>query len=179
MIAGKVIVTRLIDIFKEYGLSEGEIKRHVIFLSDRGPNVRYGLTKAGFIRLTCYAHMIHNLVSYMLDEKSVQVLIKQSTCLSSYVKNSGLNKELKMGLKLYTKTRWNSVYSMVDVIINNYQDLYELLISRQRLRNEARISCNQQPDNVISDLVTNINLTELTRLRDFLAPFKVRILFSL
>lgn len=85
----------------EYDLSEAEVKENVLFLSDRGANIKYGLNNAGFIRLTCYAHIIHNLVSYMLDEPRLEI-IKRCSSLSSYMKNSGMNKHLKISLKPHT-----------------------------------------------------------------------------
>lgn len=41
---GNVLIHHILRIFKEYGLTESEVKKNVIFLSDRGPNLRYGLT---------------------------------------------------------------------------------------------------------------------------------------
>lgn len=111
------MISHIIDIFLEYGSSEAEVKEHVLFLSDRGPNIKYGLNNAGFIRLTCYAHIIHNLVSYMFDEPRVMAIIKQCSSLLSYVKNSGMNEDLKTSLKPHTAIRWNSVFLMIDAII--------------------------------------------------------------
>lgn len=58
----------IIEAFKMYDLTEHEVKEHVRFLSDRGPDIKYGLKNYGFKRITCYAHIIHNLVSKMLTE---------------------------------------------------------------------------------------------------------------
>lgn len=173
---GKVLVDHILKILMEYGFTENEVKEHFIFLSDRGPNIKYGLINAGFIRLTCYAHLIHNLVTHMLDHTRVKEMIKKCCALSSYIKNSGLNKKLNTSLKTFTATRWNSVFIMIDAIIKNYQDIYDLLIMKQRLRNESRIKYNQQPDNSISELVTVLNIAEMEIIRIFLEPFKVRII---
>lgn len=164
------------DIFKEYNFTESEVKQHVIFLSDRGPNIRYGLIRAGFVRLTCYAHIIHNLIMCMMEEQAVKDILTLCSRLCSYVKNCGLNSQLKTSLKLYTTTRWNSIYTMIDSIISNYQEVYELLIAKQRLINEARLGNGQQPDNSLSELVTNLPLSKMVQIRDFLHPFTVRIL---
>lgn len=154
-------------------MNEDEVKEHVLFLSDRGANIKYRLINAGFIRLTCYAHIIHNLVSHMLSEKRVKEIIQQCSVLSSYVKNSGMNKHLKTSLKRHTPTRWNSVFMMVEAIINNYQDIYEALIVKQRWRNEYNIKNGKQPDNELSELLTVLNRKELEELMTFLEPFKV------
>lgn len=64
---------------------------------------------------------------------------------------------------------------MMEAIILNYQEVYELLIMKQRLMNEARLRSYQQPDTSLSDLVMDINLVDLKEIRDFLQPFKVHI----
>lgn len=125
------------------------------------------------MRLTCYAHLIHNLLSCMLDETEMKGIVEQSSKLSSYVKNAGLNSKLKTSLKRYTTTRWNSVYTMISAIIENYQPVYDLLVERQILRNESKLKQNKAPDNQITDLITVLNRTRLVEIRDFLQPFKV------
>lgn len=154
-------------------MTDTEVKEKVIFLSDRGPNIKYGLINAGYIRLNCYAHLIHNLVSNMLSKKSVQEMITQAAKLTAYVKNSGMNSQLKSFLKLYTKTRWNSVFTMFDSIITEYQTTYDLLLYKQRVMNEHGFKNSKQPDNSLSDLITVINLPELIKIKTFLEPFKV------
>lgn len=160
-------------------MSTTEIKEHVIFISDRGPNIKYGLIREGFTRLTCYSHIIHNLVSFILTEQKVKQIVQQCAVLSSYIKNTGLNKQLKPSLKRYTATRWNSVFIMIDCIIKSYNDVYKLLITKQRLRNECKINSNKQPDHEISDMVSVLNQSELIEIRDFLGSFKVGFLINI
>ena len=171
------MVEHILSIFQKYGLREVEVKKHVVFLTDRGPNVKYGLIQVGFTRLNCYAHLIHNLVSCMLNWSGIKSMIQQCADLSSYVKSSGLNTKLKTSLKRHTTTRWNSTFIMIDAILTNFEDVYELLIIKQRLRNEARAKSYKPPDSEISDLITSINPTVLKSLRTFLEPFKVKNFF--
>lgn len=170
---GTVLIHHILEVFEKFGLTETEVKKHVVFISDRGKNIKYGLIRAGFIRLTCYAHIVHNLVSHMLGDERVKGIIKQCSTLSNYVKNTGLNPKLKTSLKTYTSTRWNSVFTMVDAILKNYKEVYELMIMKQRLRNEYRLKNRQQPDAEISDLITVIDTKELEAICQFLKPFKV------
>lgn len=160
-------------IFSEYGFEEAEVKEKVIFLSDRGPNIKYGLIHAGFIRLNCYAHLIHNLVSHMLTEETVKATISACAKLSAYFKNTGLNNRLHTTLKLYSTTRWNSVFTMFDAIANQYQAIYDLLVFKQRIVNEDRLKRGKRPENTIVDLITVISHHDLTKIRDFLEQFKV------
>lgn len=126
------------------------------------------------MRLTCYAHLLHNLVTYMLDEPKVKEILKRCAKLAAYVKNSGLNTQLTTSIKGYTPTRWNSVYTMVDGIYKNYQQIYDVLIMKQRLVNEVRIKNKLSPDNVLSELILVLQQSELKDIRDLLEPFKVR-----
>lgn len=154
-------------------MSRSDVLDYVIILSDRGPNIRYGLIKAGFIRLTCYAHIIHNLVTAMLQQSRVGNIIKLSSKLSAYMRNSGLNSKLRTSLKNYTCTRWNSVYIMIKEIIKNYQAVYDLLCKKQTSINEARLRQNMQPETTLLDLITDLSKTDLITLCEFLEPFKV------
>lgn len=76
--SGKVLVDHIIKIFKEYEIGAEDVKKHIVFVTDRGP---YGLVKAGFKRLTCYAHVIHNLISEMLSEPRVKEVMKHCGAL--------------------------------------------------------------------------------------------------
>lgn len=157
----------------EYGLNSTEVKQRVKFVSDRGPDIKYGLLRNGYKRLTCYAHIIHNLVSKMLTETKINEIILKCSQLSSYVKNTGLNKHLKISLKRYTSTRWNSVFSMIDSIITSFSEVYKMLTTKQRLRNESRINAGKLPDQEILNLIGELNLSELKQIKNFLEPFKV------
>lgn len=109
----------------------------------------------------------------MLQEAKIKELLKGCAKLTSYVKNTGLNKKLKPSLKLYTATRWNSVYIMIDAIVKNYPNIYDLLVMKQKLRNDTRLKNKEQPDSDIVELITQLNCGELTECREFLKPFKV------
>lgn len=159
--------------FKNYGVTADEVKEHIVFISDRGPNIKYGLKNAGYIRLTCYAHIIHNLVCAMFKEPDVKAMIAQCSELTSYVKNQGMNRNFNPSLKLYTTTRWNSVCIMLDAIIKNYHGLYDLLSENQRLRNEERLKRRMQADNKLVELISVLDVCEMVKVRDFLLPFKV------
>lgn len=107
--SGAVLISHILSVFARYGFNEDDVKKYVVFISDRGSNIKYGLIRNGFERLTCYPHIIHNLVSYMLTEARVKLIISQASELSAYMKNSGLNMLLKTTLKRSVSTRWNSV----------------------------------------------------------------------
>lgn len=62
---------------------------------------------------------------------------------------------------------------MIDAIVENFDKILDLLTMKQRLMNEARLKYNQQSDNVLTDMITNIQLSDLKEIRQFLQPFKV------
>lgn len=109
----------------------------------------------------------------LFHEEKVTQIVGLTAKLSAYIKNAGLNSKLKTSLKVYTKTRWNSVFTMLDAIANQYQDIYDLLVYKQRIVNECRLKRSEQPENSILDFITALNLQELKDIRDFLKPFKV------
>ncbi|XP_055307471.1 uncharacterized protein LOC129571680, partial [Sitodiplosis mosellana] len=101
---GKVLIDHIIAVFGEYGFSEEEVKMHFTFVSDHGADIKSGLLNNGFKRLTCYAHIIHNLVSKMLSEETVKGVVDNCSKLSTYVKNAGLNQHLPKSLKKHIST---------------------------------------------------------------------------
>lgn len=169
-----MLVDHILEVFEEYGVPKEQVKERVYFVSDRGPNIKYGLLRNGFKRITCYAHMIHNLVSAMLDQPQVKEIIKNCSKLAAYVKNGGLNAKLKTSLKIYVSTRWNSVHMMISAILSNYNDIYDLLVEKQRAMNECnQFRSNRQVENIL-EYLTILDIDELKRIEIFLNPFKVK-----
>lgn len=138
MISGDVISDHIIEIFSQYGLNEAEVKEQVLFVSDRGSNFKYGLINNGFKRLTCYAHIIHNLVCEMLKNETVREHLKLCITLCNYFKNSGLNAQMSKSLKAFVPTRWNSIFLMLNSIIEMYDEILGLLAKKQKAINEYR-----------------------------------------
>lgn len=168
---GDVLVAKILDVFKLYGLSEQEVKQHVLFVTDRGANIKYGLIRNGFRRLTCYAHIIHNLVCRMFTCEDVKRVISYAAKLTAYFKLCGFNRRIPTSLKLYTSTRWNSVYIMLNEIIKNYRAIYDILVEKQQAVNEN--NRKSAPETKVIDMITCLKLDELVEIRDFLEPFKV------
>lgn len=113
----------------------------------------------------------------MLAETNVKEVVKKANALSSYVKNSGMNTKLKMSLKCFTTTRWNSIYTMLNAIITSYQEVYDLLLEKQLFINDDKLKNGKQPNNEIFDLITTLNRSELIEICNFLQPFKVIVQF--
>lgn len=157
----KVIISRIFEIFSDYGFDKQDVQSHVKIVTDRHCTYKYGLTEAGITRITCYAHIIHNLVSKMLAEPLVTVVVENASRLSSYMRNTGLNSKLKTSLNKHTPTRWNSAFMMISQIISNYEKIVEVLIEKQ-----------QVVDTDVLQLITCLQKSELNELQTFLQPFK-------
>lgn len=158
----QVLIHHICKIFAQYGFSEEDIRKFCIFLSDRGPNVRYGLEGFGLIRLNCYAHLINNLVKFMLEDPTVKSIIQSASTLASYLKNAGLNQHLKSTVKTYSKTRWNCVYVMLATIVKNHDGIFDVLSEKQRAMRK----------NDLLPMITVLNMCELTKICNFLETFK-------
>lgn len=102
----KVIIDAILDSFASYDYSAEDVKKHVTFVSDRGPNIRYGLQDGGFNMLHCYDHMFDNHTGRMLKLPDLQMILNNCNQLCSYMKNTGLNSRLKITLKTWSKSRW-------------------------------------------------------------------------
>lgn len=111
--------------------------------------------------------MIHNLMSAMLEQANLKDIIKKCSQLATYVKNSGLNRKLKTLLKAFVPTRWNSVFIMIESIINNYRDVYDLMHEKQRILNDHNRNQNKKLENIM-DYLTTLNMDELIRIKKFL-----------
>lgn len=158
----RVITGYICEVFKNYGFTEDDIRKYVIFVTDRGGNIRYGLRSIGFKRLNCYAHLLYNLVKAMLCVDEVKVIVENASKLSSYVKRTGLNFHLKTSLKSFSKTRWNYAYIMLEKIVENYDAIYDILLEKQRATKK---------ENILS-MITELNKDEMHAICQFLKIFK-------
>lgn len=161
----EVIVRKILEVFREYDFDEEEVKKYVTFVTDRGGNLKFGLRSSGYERHSCYAHLVHNLVTAMLRFQDMDGTVKAASKLASYMKDRGLNGKLKTSLKTYTSTRWNSTFMMLNSILENYEGIIEVLNEKQRA---TKIG----PKNLV-DMVTCISKNTLNKVCDFLKPFKM------
>lgn len=130
----KVIVDAILNCFESYGYSEEDVTKFVTFVSDRGPNIRYGLEERGYILLHCYAHMLNNLTAKMLNLPELQTILNNCNQLCAYMKNTGLNSRLKTTLKAWSRSRWNGVCIMMGSVLEaDFNLITEILLEKQRL----------------------------------------------
>lgn len=158
----EVIMAAIFRSFARYGYSENDVARYVTFISDRGPNIRYGLIKYGLDHLYCYMHMLNNISGKMLSVPDVKQMINNGSELCAYMKNTGLNSRLPKTLKLFSPSRFNGVCIMFGSILEaDFNLITEILLEKQRLTKTDLVS-----------KVTALNKQEIRPVHDFLATIK-------
>lgn len=148
--------------FAFYGYSLDDVTKLVTFVSDRGPNIRYGLQERGFDLLHCYCHLLNNLTGRMLGIPELQTMLRDANQLCSYIKNTGLNVRLKKTLKTFSKTRWNGACTMLNSLLEaDFNLLTEILVEKQRATKTNLVQ-----------MVTALNKEEIRPVCDFLTKIK-------
>lgn len=103
--------------------------RRVLFTTDRGSNIICGLKENE--RLNCFIHLLNNICKQMCKviEDSCGIL---ETCRSvvSYIKRLGLNDFKNGALKMSVATRFNTNHDMLESISVNFDEIVELLESK-------------------------------------------------
>lgn len=101
----------------------------------------------------CFAHLINNAVSKML--KDVKDFVDAVTALVKYYKVTGLNAALKVTLKSNISIRWNTVFYMLESVIQNWEGINEILTAKNEM-----------------DRLQNIDIETLNVIRNFLKIFE-------
>lgn len=161
----EVIVKYILDVLNDYGFEEDVVREFITFVTDRGSNVKYGLISMGFKRLNCYAHLIHNLVKEMCKDGRVNDMIRKAAKITAFVKKSSINAQLGRSMKLFSSTRWNGAFIMLDSFLKNFEQLSDLLYQRQRNNPQQKyfdIICTMKPEEMNSVCKFLVNFKELT-----------------
>lgn len=128
---GAVIKDEILKTMANFGITEQHIRDNIIWISDRGGNIKNALTLS--VRLNCFAHLINNLVEHMCTKDSnMKTIVSDAASLVRFMKKSGLiNQKLDGPLKSYIETRWNTVYYMLSSILVNFESIQAILSQRQ------------------------------------------------
>jgi len=87
-------------------------------------------------RLSCFAHCLNLVVTEMLavDNDEFKSMLACCKTLVRHFKHTGLQRQLKKTLKQDCPTRWNSTFSMMESVLDQYDAVHELLNARKELR---------------------------------------------
>lgn len=126
------------------------IHREVVFVTDRGPNIRAALRD--YQQVNCIAHIINNIVREMCGKvEIVKELVSEVASFVRYMKKSSLNTLLKPSLVSMCDTRWNTVFDMFYSFVNNYESVINVLILKDKITKLGNISKNRMKE--ISDFL--------------------------
>lgn len=133
------------------------LKNKITFVTDRGSNIVKAL-KSNFTRLNCSAHFIDNIVKKMCAVPQAKEIISEISSIVRYFKVNGLNEQLPIGksVKSFSKTRWNSAYSMLKSVHDSWDLIDEILT-----KNKSKHS------------LYKISKSNVKYMIDFLEPFKL------
>lgn len=115
-----VLYDEIKEQLNSFNVTEIDLIEKVTFITDRGTNIKSALESRGVNRLSCFAHLVNNLVGKMCKVNIVKQQITYAARLFKYMKISGLNVQLKRTLKSFCTTRWNTVYDLFKSVYENY-----------------------------------------------------------
>lgn len=151
---GANILEQVLCILDDYNLKEKLLNG--VMVTDNGANVVSAFSH--YKRLSCACHNINLVMDDVFEKKPISELselIEASKKLVKYFKHSELNKKLTKSLKQHIKTRWNSVYTMLQSIFDVQSEIKSLLLNKDELNR-----------------ISKIDFDLLSKLLDFLKLFK-------
>jgi len=107
----------------------------VVFVTDRGANVLAALKD--YEHLSCCDHVINTILSHVFDPRELddtpelRSLLSASKELVRYFKKSGKMKLLPTSLKQEVSTRWNSMFTLLDSVQKNVDQVEHILRVQQ------------------------------------------------
>lgn len=108
-----------------------------IILTDRGSNMKAAFRTSDHI--FCINHLLHNIVEKSINENvEIKELCVKSSKLVKYFKISGGNAQLTTTLKSFSKTRWNTMYYLLQSIQNNWIEVGNILQEKEQLYRISR-----------------------------------------
>lgn len=160
-ITGVILRNKIEKVYGEFGLTAEQIRQNIVWITDRGGNVKNSLTDFN-VRLNCYAHLINNIVKKMCGEETVAKIIKSASSLVKFFKKSVfLTKDLEGALRSHCETRWNNNYYLLLSVSNNYNAMFDIL----RRKEESRPSEN------LIEKITCLKKNEITQVTTVLKLF--------
>lgn len=109
----------------------------IIFVTDRGLNIKNALNILNIERLNCFDHLLNNTVGKVCKIPLIDHVLAPVRKLVKFIKIGGHNTKFKKSLKSYVQTRWNTNYDMGAYVDENFDQL-ELVLNE--LRETERLS---------------------------------------
>lgn len=119
------------DILERIGLLPHISK--IIFVTDRGANIRNAFRMLNIKRLNCYDHLLNNVVGKVCQLELVDYILAPVRKLVKFIKIGGHNSKFARGLKSYCPTRWNTNHDMSVSVEENFEQLEIVLTDLNQL----------------------------------------------
>lgn len=135
---GENILKAVIDVLKEFQI-EHKLENGFM-VTDNGANVVKAFRS--YKRLSCACHNINLLMEDVLNKdpiEDIKILICESKKIVEFFKRSQLNTKLTKSLKQHVKTRWNSIFIMLQSIDESYKEMQDILNKRGELYRLGKI----------------------------------------
>lgn len=99
----------------------------MVFVTDRGSNIRNAFRMLNITRLNCFDHLLNNVVGAVCSMDIVDSVLAPVRKLVKFIKIGGHNNKFEKGLKSHCPTRWNTNHDMGDSVEENFERLDEVL----------------------------------------------------
>lgn len=136
---------KLVDIMKEWEIDT----KTICIVHDNAVNIKNAVTAMApnIKSRTCFAHSLQLCVNKSLEENEIKQILITASSIVSHFKHSTVaikaQKKLKMPEKKLiqsVKTRWNSIYAMVERLIESRQCISIVLNDRNNTTRTTAIS---------------------------------------
>ena len=119
------------DVIVEFGCEMAK----VTVVSDSAANM-IAAFRGQCCRLSCYAHSLNLVVNEIISvtESHFQEFLTGCKNLVRHFKHAGLQHKLEKTLKQECPTRWNSTFTMLQSISEQYDSIHDILKQRAELR---------------------------------------------
>ncbi|CAF1238449.1 unnamed protein product [Adineta ricciae] len=124
------------NILKSFGIDPDLF--HIIYVTDNGSNLISALNGEAHIRCVC--HCVNLVIKQALEEcLAINLLISQCRDLVSHFKRCELQNKLPLTLKQDICTRWNSTYDTLWSIWLSFDDVEQILDTRNEMAHLEKI----------------------------------------
>lgn len=98
--------------------------------------------------------------------------VNAASSLASYLKTTGMSNRLASTVKTHCQTRWNTVYLMLESILDNYATICELINEKQQFHSSTTSQSQSTRTKAPIDYLMDINTNAISKIAKYLKPFK-------
>lgn len=155
---GVNVKASLLSSLAKFGIDSNCTTHPKIFTTDRGSNIIVALRDEE--RLDCFNHVLNRVLQHSVQvelcPEPITLLIKACKGAVRFIKANSIQNLLDVSVKQSCDTRWNSMYTMLQSILCQYENIQQIL-------------AQHKPKEL--HRVTAIDIDLLRELVQFLEPF--------